>query len=219
MSTNIESAVDDMLLNLAERLEDESANEFSADIKLDALNEAQAVLVNMLHDEYLTELEVSEEWTAGVDQPKFQKGRYNIGSLSNTVLGGSSGIRHVRNTANAKYLSRISPSEVKMFDSAMVSTDLDDPYYMVFGNEILLVPTTSQVTMPIDILYLKHPTKLAVSGGCDLNSALHHLIIGLAEGYCWRMVEDTTRQNNIEGSVANEITILNAKYSGGTENV
>ena len=66
--------VNEMISELSQRLEDANASEFPDTMKVDALNNAQNRLVDLLHGEYLTELEVREEYQKGANTPKMVLG-------------------------------------------------------------------------------------------------------------------------------------------------
>lgn len=205
--------VDQMLSELAQRLEDVNANEFSSQMKLDALNNGQDRLVTMVDNQYLTELETLDQYTnqgKGNDNPKLSNGIFNLSNLTQPILNGSIGVMAVK-IHGGKYMNRINLSGVKEFDSTMVEADISDPYYIVFSDRIEVIPTTTVVTIPIDVYYQKKPTALSSGGNCDLNAGLHHLLIGLAESYCWSNSEEQARSLSAEKVVFDQIAIINSK--------
>ena len=203
---------DQMLTELAQRLEDANASEFSDTMKVDALNNAQNRMVDLLHGEYLTELEVREGFSHSANSPKMVFGVLDFNTLSNTVLHGAKGIKAIK-VLNGKYMNKLDVSDVKEFDSAMVDTDLSDPYYIALGDKAELVPSTSQVHIPIDVYYIKTPTKMAVGGTCELNEGLHYLLIILAESYCWSNSEEFTRSQDAERIALEQIKIMNSNVA------
>ena len=202
--------VDQMLTELAQRLEDSNATEFTATMKIDALNNAQDRIVTMLDSKYLTELEVLEKFSTQNNEPKMIFGIFNLTSLNNDVLNGSEGILAVR-VSGKKYMNRLSIRDMKEFDSDMVEADISDPYYVVFSDRIEIVPTTTIGNMGIDVYYMKKPTELVAGGQCDLNSGLHYLLIVLAESYCWSNSEEFSRVKEAEKIAMEQIGIMNAK--------
>ena len=142
--------------------------------------------------------------------------------MQHKVLNGSVGILAVKThgfkSKGAKYLNRIDLSQVKEFDSGMVSTDIKDPYYVVFSDRIELVPTTEQETIVIDIYYLRKPTEIVVRADnvysnqtSELNAGLHYLIVGLAESYLWMNSEEYSRSQEIEKMALRQIENINSK--------
>ena len=204
--------VNEMISELSQRLEDANASEFPDTMKVDALNNAQNRLVDLLHGEYLTELEVREEYQKGANTPKMVLGVLDFNSLANTVLHGAKGIKAIK-VFNGKYMNRLDVADVKEFDSPMVDTDLSDPYYIAFGDKAELVPSTKQVHIPVDVYYIKAPTKMAVGGTCELNEGLHYLLTILAESYCWSNSEEFTRSQEAEKVALDQIKIMNSNVA------
>jgi len=202
--------VDQMLNELAQRLEDTNANEFSSQMKLDALNNGQDRLVTMVDNQYLTELETLDQYNDESCTPILWKGVFNLSDLTQPILNGSIGVMAVK-IHGGKYMNRIDLSGVKEFDSTMVEADISDPYYIVFSDKIEVIPATTVFTIPIDVYYQKKPTALASGGNCDLNAGLHHLVIGLAESYCWSNSEEQARSLGAEKVVFDQIAVINSK--------
>jgi len=201
--------VDQMLSELAQRLEDINANEFSSQMKLDALNNGQDRLVTMVDNQYLTELETLDQYNDVSCTPILWKGIFNLSDLTQPILNGSIGVMAVK-IHGGKYMNRIDLSGIKEFDSTMVEADISDPYYIVFSDKIEVIPTTTVFTIPIDVYYQKKPTALSSGGNCDLNAGLHHLVIGLAESYCWSNSEEQARSLGAEKVVFDQIAVINS---------
>ena len=202
--------VDQMVAELRLRLEDSGDKEFSTTVKMNALNHAQDRLVSVIDDKYLTELEIIEKWSDTTNEPKMVQGVFNLSNLQHTTLFGSNGIKNVK-LYNGKYMNRIGQEEAKQFDSTMVVTDLQDPYYIIFADRMEIIPPTNQAVIPLEVYYMKTPSDLIAGGTCELNDGLHFTLIFLAEAYCWMNSEEYSRGKEAERIAMEQITVLNAK--------
>ena len=123
------SVVNTMLTELKLRLEDPTQSEFSEELKLQALNNAQDSVVNLINDAYLTELEVKEEWDVLANQDNIATfGVFPLSKLTNTVRGGSAGIKAVRVNGSSKFATRMEIEEVKLIDNTMIDVASDEPW-------------------------------------------------------------------------------------------
>ena len=207
------SVVNTMLTELKLRLEDPTQSEFSEELKLQALNNAQDSVVNLINDAYLTELEVKEEWDVLANQDNIATfGVFPLSKLTNTVRGGSAGIKAVRVNGSSKFATRMEIEEVKLIDNTMIDVASDEPYYIVFGGTIELYPKTTQIAIKLDVFYIKNPSALVKNGSTDLNVLLHPILISLAESNCWVNSEDLTRSASAKEIGMNEILVLNQRY-------
>ena len=104
----------EMLSNLGLRLEDPAATVFTSDAKLDALNLAQATVVNMIDSGYLTELEqiVSATSTASDGTKTFAAAGID------PVRGGISGIYSVTNSA---WCTMVETKDLKRLENSYLS--------------------------------------------------------------------------------------------------
>jgi len=292
--------VEKMVDILGRRLEDESGGKFSTALKLDALDVAQHTLSNLIHNAYLTELQVKEfakECTidTGDDEASFA-----ITSLANEMLRG--GLLAVR--FNGIFCHLIEHKDLKKTENQYNAGTDSNPIAYLFRNRIYVQATDT--TPAADFWYLKKPSTLqyiyttdsvangALSGTlaygidvveadltsstdnyyngsvlynktndfyaivydyvgssttlkviydaneatewtasdefyfvkgngsveklgdyeCELNEALHDLVIDFAEAQCWRMDKKRDRAEAVVTKAMAEIQLLNARYAG-----
>jgi len=154
--------LEDMVDLLGLRLEDAEEKKFTAGFKIQALNNAQIKLANMLLNPYLTELQVlatSQTATTGV------LGIDDI--LAYDVLRGSEGILNVK-ISSGKYFHKIDLTDLKKTENSFLAAATDNPLYYVFQNRLYVLPTAITT---VDVLYLKIPAHFVNSFTCNEASA------------------------------------------------
>ncbi len=135
---------------LASRLEDLDKRKFPDSAKLLALENAQLKIGNMLHDNYLTELQVIDT------SQSIGSGYEDISDLTYKVLRGGEGIMNVKDSSGL-YLTRINLSDIKKTENTFYVGSLRNPVYYIYKNRIYVLPTTISA---IDVYYLKIPSPL-----------------------------------------------------------
>ena len=158
-----------MHTKLGLRLEDTGENNFNTATKDSALNSAQRMVANFLHEAYLTELEFKDSVTIN-----------GTGGL--ITLGGAGGA----NNSSAVPIR----NNVTIRPNAQVGG---------FTNAVLY--------------YLKTPTDIASGVEPILNSALHDIMIDLAEAELWRMDNKADRSQLAKASAMEQIKMLNDRYA------
>ena len=201
----------DMHTKLGLRLEDTGENNFNTATKDSALNSAQRMVANFLHEAYLTELEFKD----------------NV-SISGTggliTLGGAGGANNssavpIRNSIRAvqlgtKYAIRIPFSDAKKLENEYLGADSVNPVYWVFGNNVTIRPNAQVGGFTNAVLYyLKTPTDIANGVEPILNSALHDIMIDIAEAELWRMDNKADRSQLAKASAMEQIKMLNDRYA------
>jgi len=136
---------------LALRLEDAAGVTFTESKRLKLLNNAQLTLSQLLHNAYLTELEILQETLTATT------GVYSISSLSNDVLRGGEGIVKVK-INGGKYCSEIDMKSIKRTENTYLAGSVRNPLYYVFQNNIYI--SNGETNPVIDVYYLKIPTPL-----------------------------------------------------------
>jgi len=176
--------VDAMLLDLSVRLEDPDETLFDDPKRLEALNDAQSRLINLLNREHLTEItEIALTKTAA-------NGTYSLLVLSD-LYGSGGSISMVRYNSSGVYFTPISLSAIKKLEMTNFAPSITAPYFFVYRSKIY---TLAGVTSPvIDIFYLRKPTGLVATGECDLNPKLHEILVNIAAGISWGMNEKLDR--------------------------
>ena len=146
-----------MVDSLGFRLEDVAARKFPVNMRLDVLNTAQLMAVNMLDNNLLTELQEVETGltfavaTGGIDA------YYALTGLANEIA--RNGVINAKiNGASGKYYNIIPHKEIKDTENVSYLDGTDDyPIGYVFKNRFYS-RTTSVVTL--DLWYLKKPSTL-----------------------------------------------------------
>ncbi len=143
--------VSEMVAQLALRLEDSDKDNWTDSEKLAALNNAQYRVANLVHDKYLTELEVTEE-NVVVSGGKVDL----VTGLSNTVLKGAEGIKKVR-ISNGLWCIESEIEHIKRQENRYHKGTLHNPMFYTFQNTLYLLPDTVSA---VDIYYLRKPKPL-----------------------------------------------------------
>lgn len=200
-----------MHTKLGLRLEDTGENNFNTATKDSALNSAQRMVANFLHEAYLTELEFKDSITIN-----------GTGGLI-TLDGGDSANKTskvpIRNSIRAvqlgtKFAIRIPFSDTKKLENEYLGADATNPVYWVFGNNVNIRPSATVGSFSNAYLYyLKTPTDIASGVNAILNSALHDIMIDLAEAELWRMDNKGDRSQLAKASAMEQIKMLNDRYT------
>lgn len=193
---------DVMVDMLGLRLEDPEESSFSSDAKIKALNLAQKTVVNLIHNAYLTELEVedaSEATTAG--QVAF------TGLTSPPVRNGIISVM----ISSGNYATMIDVRDVARTQNSLLSGTTANPVAYVFDEKIYILPSS---TTAIDVRYLAEPADItdASNSESSLNEALHEAMLDFAESQLWRMDAQGDRAAAAYTSGSNIINALNGRY-------
>jgi len=147
-----------MMNMLGYRIGDADTNLFTNPFRVKSLNKAQTQMAQLLHPNYLTELEVLDT------NNTLTSGSLVITTaLTYDVLGGAEGILAVK-VYGGKYCKRISMQELKKIENTYYAGSSDNPLYYIFQNRIYVLPTA---TTAIDIYYLRKPTDLVYPLNAD----------------------------------------------------
>jgi len=200
-----------MHTKLGLRLEDTGENNFNTDTKDSALNSAQRMVANFLHEAYLTELEFKDSVTIS--------GTGGLITLDGSNATNKSSQVPIRNSIRAvqlgtKYAIRIPFSDVKKLENEYLGADSVNPVYWVFGNNVTIRPNAQVGGFSSAVLYyLKTPADISSSQEPILNSALHDIMIDLAEAELWRMDNKADRSQLAKASAMEQIKMLNDRYT------
>lgn len=215
-----------MLAELGYRLEDAGAVNFTTAFKLKALDRAQLQLANMLHNAYLTELEVLED---ALDWSGIASTGYAVTSLTyDPVLRGKQGILKVAVGWGAPattytWASQIDLQKIKRTENTFLVGSDANPLWYAFKSYIF-VSVTTYTLLKGKVLYQQFPTAITTTAvDPTLNVSLHPLIVSLAEGTCWAMDGKLDRRNAVMKDAFDGIKALNEKYTPaegvGTQNL
>jgi len=205
----------EMHTKLGLRLEDTGETNFTTATKDSALNTAQMMLANFLHEAYLTELEFKDtvliSGTGGIIQLTGTGTYPNDANISSAVP--------IRNSIRAvqlgeKYAIRVPFSDVKKLENEYLGADSVNPVYWVFGNNVNIRPNAQVGSFTNAILYyLKTPASISGSQEPVLNVALHDIMIDIAESELWRMDNKADRSQLAKASAMEQIKMLNDRYA------
>ena len=200
-----------MHTKLGLRLEDTGENNFNTATKDSALNSAQRMVANFLHESYLTELEFKDSVTIS--------GTGGLITLDGGNATNKSSQVPIRNSIRAvqlgtKFAIRIPFSDAKKLENEYLGADATNPVYWVFGNNINIRPNAQVGGFTNAVLYyLKTPTDIANNVEPILNSALHDIMIDLAEAEIYRMDNKLDRSQLARASAMEQIKMLNDRYA------
>lgn len=146
--------VSEMMAMLALRLEDSEKEQWTDSEKLQTLNNAQYRVANLVHDKYLTELEVVEE------DVSVTSGKVDLtDDLSNTVLKGAEGIKKV-GVSDGLWCIESEIEDIKRQENRYQRATLRNPMFYTFQGKIYVLPTTVST---VDVYYLRQPVPLLYS--------------------------------------------------------
>ena len=195
----------DMIANLGLRLEDPAKSVFTEAAILEALNNSQRSVVNMVDNNYLAEL---QSIAPGKNPSTGTAGQMTYTEAA--VVPIRNGIVGIYDDTNDKWCTMIEPGDVKRLENSYLSGDTSNPIAYVFGESIYVKPTSIAL---IDIWFLKVPTALAADATeCELNLALQELVLDFAESQLWRMDAKAERGQVAYQNAINMVKILNDRY-------
>jgi len=201
----------EMNANLGLRLEDPAESVFTSQAKVDAVNLSQKTVVNMVDNGYFTELERIE------DNATVASGACTFASAGISPMRG--GITGIYDETNDLWCTMVETKDLKRLENAYLAGSTSNPVAYVFQEIIYIKPTS---TTSIDIWYLKTPQDFDYSdssngtGGmgaeCELNPALHELVLDFSEAQLWRMDSKPDRANSAYNNALNLVKVLNDRY-------
>jgi len=193
----------DMLATLGLRLEDPQESSFTQTAKLDALNIAQKSVVNLVHNAYLSELQVIDLAETMTNNAK------PFGELTSLPI--RNGIVAVKDATGGKWCTMIDPGDQKKLENTYLSGSATNPIAYVFSETIYTEGPGAAHNL--DVWYLKAPTAIAANGTeCELNVSLHEAVVDLAESQLWKMDAKVDRAGAAFGNAKAQIDALNARY-------
>jgi len=224
----------EMIDMLGLRLEDPSEANFTSATKIKALNIAQRTVVNLIDNAYLTELQVIDEHVAlhatnGYTDNNLINGKVQLTGTGSgkanidPIRGGVIAIQVYKRAGTSGsftesllgFANMIEPQDAKRLENSYLSGSDSNPVAYVFQEAIYVEPFATDTSMEgaVDIWYLKNPTAIA-SGNeeCELNIALHEVVLDFAESQLWKMDNKPDRAGNAYTNAINQIKALNDRY-------
>jgi len=192
-----------MLSTLGLRVSDPSESSFTQSAKLDALNIAQKTVVNLVHNGYLSELQV-------IDSNKSMTANaLAFSALTSTPI--RNGIIAVKKNAG-KWATMIDPGDQKKLENTYLAGSATNPVGYVFSSTIYV--DGPGATDGIDVWYLKAPAAIgANTNECTLNVSLHEAVVDLAESQLWKMDAKADQAASAYTNAKTQIDTLNARYA------
>ena len=194
----------EMNSNLGLRLEDPAQSVFTEASKVDAINISMRTVCNMLDNGYLTEMERIDNDQALVS------GNVTFSTAGITPIRG--GITGIYDETNDKWCTMVETKDLKRLENSYLSGTTSNPVAYVFQETIYVKPTSVAL---IDIWYLTEPTDYvagAITAECELNPALHELVLDFAEAQLWRMDAKPDRAQSAYNNALNLVKVLNDRY-------
>ena len=206
------------------RLEDPSEANFTSATKIKALNIAQRTVVNLIDNAYLTELQE-------IDAATFANTVYNDTTGNGLDADGKAtftnlGIDPIRggviainvydvNSSNQSvdlgFANMIEPQDAKRLENSYLAGSDSNPVAYIFNEAIYVKPV--KASGGIDVWYLKNPTDIAANNTeCELNVALHEVVLDFAESQLWKMDNKPERAGVAYTNAINQIKALNDRY-------
>lgn len=212
------------------RLEDPENASFTDDTKIKALNISQRTVVNLLDNAYLTELQVIDahptlDVTNGYTENNIVGGKVEFtgtgsGKLNiDPIRGGVIAVKVFKRTGSSGsfvesslgFANMIEPQDAKRLENSYLAGSDSNPIAYVFQDAIYIEPTG--IDGAIDVWYLKNPTDIADnSTECELNVALHEIVLDFAESQLWKMDNKVDRATISYTNAINQIKALNDRY-------
>ena len=113
-----------------------------------------------------------------------------------------------------KWATMIEPGDQKRLENTYLAGSATNPISYVFGEKVY-VDGAASATTAIDVWYLRQPVAIAANATeCELNIALHEIVVDLAESQLWKMDAKTDRSTAAQTNAATMIEALNARYQG-----
>ena len=198
-----------LLSELGIRLEDADKVKFTDALKLQALNNSQKIMANLLNSAYLTELENID---SAVDA---STGSILLSALNGgeSILRGGEGIVKIQVTISATdiWSTEIELSDIKRTENSFLSGTDTNPLHYIFSSTINFLVTTI-AGMTADVYYLTEPTEITADIDPILNLSLHSILLDLAEAYCWSIDDKAARGENANSAGMLMIKNLNVVF-------
>lgn len=216
-----------MIDMLGLRMEDPEEASFTSDAKLKAINLAQKTVCNLIHNAYLTELQLIDSGLVpGTDGVVDLDGGFvtttNEDSTTKKPLRGSvsrvyidtGNVNSTAATSIAKYAIMVEPSAVKRLENSYLSSSTSNPVAYIFANKLYMLIGSGNYPDDVDIWYLKEPADVTDSSGSEseLNEALHEVVLDFAESQLWKMDGNLERGSAAYQNATAIVAALNARY-------
>lgn len=175
---------------------------FNDTLLLEFLNQAQDRAIFYLNNHLLSELHVL------ASNKTLTNDAYDIADLTNSPLGGVSGIQFVK-INGGKFCRKVSFREYQDHADSKMSFDGSAPVWYARGTSIYPIPAESDTT--IDIYYIKEPATITSSQAPSINARYHDLILEIAESELWAGAGDFNRREEALYRVQEKVEAFNTE--------
>jgi len=218
----------EMLAQLGQRLEDTGAVEYTSAIKLEAINNAQLRIMDLLNYRLLRPLvdeAASLVFTNGVYSLKdlsplpFPKEDPEIhyGIISARVTGASATDPSDANYFT--YLDSVDPRWKAITVNSYLAAAAQTGYWTLESLDTLhpIMKVLPFATTTVTLQYLKLPTDMAAGGTeCQLDEGQHETVLDLAEAALWLTSNRSERSTTASNRAMAYIEAMNAPFQGAT---
>ena len=205
--------VTSMLSRLRDRLEDPNDRTWDDDKKLDALRDAELLLVSEIDNAYLTkelETEKTETFTG-------------LGGIAVIPLPGDVANGEISSIVRAENVlvtwRTVERAETVRYTNPLLAPSSNEPIGFIEGGNFYSM-LASDVGKSAKIFYLRNPKQMVEENPLsyqtdtsELNEVLHPILLLKAESICWDMDDEGTRSTKAENKADKAIALLNKKHN------
>ncbi len=205
--------VDEILRHLRSRVEDTTDLGFTLQQKLDALDSAQRYLCSVVHNNYLMNLEFTDECMTN------NIGIIDITSLTHKVFRNDILSITTMQEGYLTHLDKIEQDDLSRMGNYYMSGNIDYKMWWLFGGKIHIYPTHAQTL--VNISYIKEPKMFHedetstnnIDGDCDLDMILIDPLLDFAESYLWKIDNKPNRVKLAFELGQSAVELLNNRYA------
>lgn len=169
---------DALVDELQVRMENPEGDKFTDDMCLDAMNHAQKKTAIMMHNDYLSELQViTTAGDATASKKAFPSGAGNV------PLNGSEGILEVRSADASKFMKKTLLEDQKRHENTLLAGGTSNLIYYLWDKNIWI--TTGAADESLQEYFLITPVEMTTTVDPVLNVRLHEIILRFAEASLW----------------------------------
>lgn len=176
---------DALVAELQVRMENPEGDKFTEAMCLDAMNHAQKKTAIMMHNDYLSELQViTSPGVATASIKAFPTGAGNL------PLNGSEGILEVYDISETKFMKKTRLEDQKRHENTLLAGGTSNLIYYLWDRKIHITATAANENL--EEYFLKTPVEMTTDVDPVLGVRLHEIMLRFAEANLWT----TDRQLN-----------------------
>ena len=185
---------------LALRMEDEDHDRFTKALKIDVLNNSQLRLINLLADDYFTEIQATDSVlpvSSAVD----------LSSLSPAIIRDR--VTKVNDESLSKFYHMKNINQLKKLENTYFAPSADYLICYKHAGSLHLQPAPGA---NVTVWYLRKPVAIDDSATeQEIDESLVPIWLDLSEGQLWRMDKQRERAKDANEQAFTEITALNQR--------